>query len=58
MCVCECVCVCVCVGSFSFAKGSTNYMVYRNYKPVRITQNEHLLTWNSETTLKPKRLYS
>ena len=33
-------------------KGSTSYIaIYRNYKPVRITQQkEHLLIWNSETT--------
>ena len=24
--------------------------LYRKYKPVRITQKEHLLIWNSETT--------
>ena len=31
---------------------------YRKYKPVRITQKEHLLIWNSETTQKPKHLPS
>ena len=31
---------------------------YRKYKPVRITQKEHLLIWNSETTQKPKHLSS
>ena len=32
--------------------------LYRKYKPVRITQKEHLLIWNSETTQKPKHLSS
>ena len=38
----------ICVGSFSFAKGQQ--ALYRKHKPVRITQQEHLLIWNSETT--------
>ena len=38
----------ICVGSFSFAKGQQ--VLYRKYKPVRITQQEHLMIWNSETT--------
>ena len=25
-------------------------MLYRKYKPVRMTQKEHLLIWNSKTT--------
>ena len=37
-------------------KGSTSYI--ESYKPVRITQKEHLLIWNSETTQKPKHLSS
>ena len=58
MCVCVCVCVFVCVGSFSFAKGQQQATVYRKYKPVRITQKEHLLIWNPEITQKPKHLSS
>ena len=30
--------------------------LYRKYKPVRITQKEHLLIWNSKATQKPKHL--
>ena len=56
MCVCVCVFVCVCVGSFSFAKGhQANIESINQY---RITQKEHLLIWNSETTQKPKHLSS
>ena len=32
--------------------------LYRKYKPLRITQKEHLLIWNSEATQKPKHLSS
>ena len=32
--------------------------LYRKYKPVKITQKEHMLIWNSETTQKPKHLSS
>ena len=56
--MCVCVCVFVCVGSFSFAKGQQQATVYRKYKPVRITQKEHLLIWNPEITQKPKHLSS
>ena len=40
----------ICVGSFSFAQ--SQQALSRKYKPVRvrITQQEHLLIWNSETT--------
>ena len=46
--VCVCVCVCVCVLD-PFHLQRVNKL-YRKYKPVRITQKEHLLIWNSETT--------
>ena len=32
--------------------------LYRKYKLVRITQKEHMLIWNAETTQKPKHLSS
>ena len=32
--------------------------LYGKYKPVRITQKEYLLIWNSETTQKPRQLSS
>ena len=37
----------ICVGSFHLQRANK---LYRKYKPVRITQKEHLLIWNSETT--------
>ena len=38
----------ICVG-YNFHLQRVNKL-YRKYKPVRITQQEHLLIWNSETT--------
>ena len=54
--VCVCVCVCVCVLD-PFHLQRVNKL-YRKYKPVKITQKEHMLIWNSETTQKPKHLSS
>ena len=54
--VCVCVCVCVCVLD-PFHLQRVNKL-YRKYKPVKITQNEQMLIWNSETTQKPKHLSS
>ena len=56
--VCVCVCVCVSVrvcvlDPFHLQRVSK---LYRKYKPVKITQKEHMLIWNSETTQKPKHL--
>ena len=52
--VCVCVCVCVCVlDPFHLQRVS---QLYRKYKPVKITQKEHMLIWNSENTQKPKHL--
>ena len=48
-----CVCVCVCWILF-ICNGSTSYIESINQS--RITQKEHLLIWNSETTQKPKHL--
>ena len=33
-----------------FRLQKVNKLYYRKYKPVRITQKEHLLIWNTETT--------
>ena len=41
-----------------FRLQKVNKLYYRKYKPVRITQKEHLLIWNSETIQKPKHLSS
>ena len=46
-------CVCVCWILF-ICNGSTSYIESINQS--RITQKEHLLKWNSETTQKPKHL--
>ena len=54
MCVCACVCVCV-LDPFHLQMVNK---LYRKYKPVKITQKEHMLIWNSETTQKPKHLSS
>ena len=51
-----CVCLCVSVLDPFHLKMVNN--LYQKYKPVRITQKEHMLIWNAETTQKPKHLSS
>ena len=62
MCVCVCVCVCVCACVCVYVLDPFHLQrvnkLYRKYKPVKITQKEHMLIWNSETTQKPKHLSS
>ena len=53
-----CVCVCVCVYVLDPFHLQRVNKLYWKYKPVKITQKEHMLIWNSETTQKPKHLSS
>ena len=56
--ICVCMCVCVCVSALDPFHLQRVSKLYQKYKPVRITQKEHMLIWNSETTQKPKHLSS